>query len=379
LAFSPFHDYVYATVSDDCYTKIWQIPKEFPKTDAKGLGEENVLQNLSGHKRKVGTLEWNPVAENVLATAGADYDLKIWDVSTGTDQYTVSGHGGIIQSINWNYNGTQLVTYCKDKKMRFVDPRSNKITSETDSHTGVKGGRPLWMGKHEFVISCGVSKSPEREILVYDPRNLAHHVHRTGVDNANGLLQPYYDEDTDILFLSGKGDGSVKYYEIEIEQPANVMVHFLSQYSSNEPAATCGFLPKRGCDVNSNEIARVYKVTGQAQAQVMQPISFKVPRKSDLFQDDIFPDCRSDEPAQTKDDWFAGNNVSGPKTKSLQGGFKTSEKAAPEFSKHTETHEKSMSEEEMKKAFAELQKRVAFLEAEIIKKDAKIKELEAHH
>jgi len=192
-------------------------------------------------------------------------------------------------------------------------------------------------------------------------------------------LQPYYDEDTDILFLSGKGDGSIKYYEVEIEQPASVMVHFLSQYSSNEPAATCGFLPKRGCDVNSNEIARVYKVTGQAQAQVMQPISFKVPRKSDLFQDDIFPDCRSDEPAQLKDDWFAGNNVSGPKTKSLQGGFKATDKAVPEFTKHTETHEKPLSEEDMKKAFAELQKRVAFLEAEIIKKDAKIKELEAHH
>jgi len=313
----------------------------------------------------------------VLATAAADYDLKIWDVTAGQDKLTIGGHGGIIQSVNWNYTGGTLVTYCKDKKMRLIDVRQSKINGEVETHTGVKGGKALWMGKHEYIVSCGSSKSPEREILIYDPRKLDNYVHRTGIDSANGLLQPYYDEDTEILFVAGKGDGSIRYYEVELEGPSNVMVHFVSQYSSNEPAASCGFLPKRGCDVNTNEIVRAYKVTGPQNAQVLQPISFKVPRKSDLFQDDIFPACRSDEPALTGAQWFSGQEVAGPKTKSLQGGFVKSDKAVPEFTKVVQ-QEKPQSEEELRKGHAELVKRVAFLEAEIVKKDARIKELESH-
>jgi len=283
--------------------------------------------------------------------------------------------------------------------MRLIDPRINKVTAEIETHTGVKGGRALWMGKHNMIVSCGTSKTPEREILIYDPRSLGQHIHRTAIDSANGLLQPYYDEDTEILFVSGKGDGSIRYYEVELEGPASApttvtheatldsepttektsaMLHFISQYSSNEPAATCAFLQKRGCDVNTNEIVRVYKITGPANNQILQPISFKVPRKSDLFQDDIFPACRSDEPAQTKEQWFAGEKCeAGPKVKSLQGGFVKSDKAVPDFAKVEQ--EKTLSDDEVRKQHAEMVKRVAYLEAELVKRDARIKDLESHH
>jgi len=365
LAFSPFNDRILATVSEDCYGKIWEIPKE-----GKFERVSTPVQNLKGHKRKVGALDWNGVAENILATAGTDYEVKIWDVTTGQDQLTVGGHGGIIQSLAWNYTGSTLVTFCKDKKMRVVDPRTNKISAETETHQGVKGGRAIWLGKHELIISIGFSKSAEREYMIYDPRNLEQQLTRTGIDNAAGVLMPFYDEDTEILFLAGKGDGNLRYYEVELEGPANAMVHFISQYASNEPAAGCGSMPKRGCDVNTNEIVRLYKQTGT----LLQPLSFKVPRKSDLFQDDIFPACRSDEAALTHQQWFAGETVSGPKTKSLEGGFVKSEKGDVSFSKVEE--EKPLSEDELRKTHAELVKRVAYLEAELAKRDARIKDLE---
>jgi len=319
-------------------------------------------------------LEWNQVAENILATAGTDYDVKIWDVTTGQDKVTVGGHGGIIQSVNWNYSGSLLITYCKDKKMRLVDPRHNKVNGEVETHTGVKGGRALWMGKHELIISVGFSKGAEREYMIFDPRKIEECLARAQIDNSAGVLMPFYDEDTEILFLAGKGDGNLRYYEVEPESPANQMVHFISQYSSNEPAAGCGYMPKRGCDVNTNEIVRLYKQTGT----LLQPLSFKVPRKSDLFQDDIFPPCRSDEPALTAAQFFAGESVTGPKTKTLEGGFAKSAKADVSFEKHDgKEEEKPLSDEELKKHHAELSKRVAYLEAELAKRDARIKELEA--
>jgi len=367
LAFNPFNDRILATASEDCYGKIWEIPK-----DGKFERIDTPAQNLKGHKRKVGALEWNGVAENILATAGTDYDLKVWDITTGQDKLTVGGHGGIIQSLNWNYTGNLIVTYCKDKKMRVVDPRANKITGEVETHQGVKGGRAIWMGKHDKIISLGFSKSAEREYIVFDNRNLSEQVARAGLDNSAGVLMPFYDEDSEILFCVGKGDGNLRYYEVDPDVPGVEMINYISAYASNEPTAGCGFMPKRGCDVSTNEIVRLYKQTGT----VLQPLSFKVPRKSDMFQDDIFPACRSDDAALSHTKWFAGETTN-PKIKSLEGGFIKTEKADVQFSKAVE--EKPLSEDELRKSHAELQKRVVYLEAELAKANAKIKELESHH
>ena len=44
-------------------------------------------------------------------------------------------------------------------------------------------------------------------------------------------------------------------------------------------------MPKYGLDIPKCEVARLYKVTNN----FVEPISFRVPRKSDAFQPDIFP------------------------------------------------------------------------------------------
>jgi len=361
LDFNPFNDNIFATASEDCFSKIWVIPEGGIKENT-----EEAAQTLKGHKRKVGTLRFSPVAENILATAGQDYDIKIWDISSGDCKSTTAGHGGIIQSLEWNYDGSKLVTYCKDKKLRLVDPRSSSITGEVDSHEGVKGGRAIYMGKHDLIFSVGFGKGAQREYAVWDPKNLAQPLlPYVTVDNSAGVIAPFYDEDSDLIFLAGKGDGNVRYFEVIPEEEPKKMIVYCSQYSSNDSGAAYGAAQKRACDVNANEIMRIYKVTG-TQAQ---PLQFTVPRKSELFQDDIFPPCRSDEPALTADAWLGGENAT-PKTKSLEGGFVARAPQATEFAKKADD-KKELSEAELRKAYDELVKRAAYLEAELAKRDAK--------
>jgi len=366
LDFNPFNDNMFATASEDCFSKIWVIPEEGIKDHV-----EDAAQTLKGHKRKVGSIRFNPTAENVVATAGQDYDVKIWDVQTGDCKLTVAGHAGIIQSMEWNYDGATMITYCKDRKLRIVDPRQSSIAAEVEAHQGVKGARAMYMGKHDLVFSVGFGKSAQREYALWDPKKLAEPLLApVSIDNSSGVIAPFYDEDSDIIFLAGKGDGNVRYYEVIPEEEPKKMVVFLSQYSSNDSGAAYGSAPKRACDVNANEIMRIYKVTG-TQAQ---PLQFTVPRKSELFQDDIFPPCRSDEPAVSGADWFGGKTEK-PKTKSLEGGYVARAPQATHFDKK-EDEKKEMSETELRKAYEELQKRVAYLEAELAKKEA---ELKAHH
>lgn len=104
---------------------------------------------------------------------------------------------------------------------------------------------------------------------------------------------PFWDDDSKIMYLAGKGDGNIRYYEFVDEDPN--LYYFISAFQSNTPQRGMASLPKRCVDVTSNEVVCLYKLTVNS----VEPISFKVPRKSDQFQEDLFPNCLSDEPAMT--------------------------------------------------------------------------------
>jgi len=273
----------------------------------------------------------------------------------------------LIQNCEWNYDGSLLVTSSKDKKVRVVDPRQKKVVAEVEAHAGVKGGRSLWLGNREKIFSVGFSKTSEREYALWDPKKMSEPLVRTTVDSASGVLLPFYDNDTSVLFLGGKGDGNIRYYEVVDEAP---YIHYLTEYKSNTSARGLAMLPKRAMNVSECEIARFVKVTPDK----LEPISFNVPRKSDIFQDDIYPDTFGGEPSETAADFFAGKNAK-PKLISLKGGFVQKEKPA-DFNPEKKQEEAPMSEHEMKKKIEELSKKVAYLESELVKKDAKIKELQ---
>jgi len=361
IDFNPFNDDLIASASEDCYVKIWGIPE--------GGLKENLntpLQTLSGHKRKVGTVQFNPVANNVLSSSSTDYSVKVWDIEKGNAMFSIDAqHTDIIHSCDWNFNGSLMVTSCKDKKVRIVDPRQNTIASEVEGHQGIKGSRACWLGNKEKIFSCGFTKTSEREILLLDPREMSKPLHRASVDSASGLLMPFYDNDTSVLFLAGKGDGNIRYYEVVDEAP---YIHYLTEFKASSSQRGMCFVPKRIVDVGICEIARMLKVG----VKTVEPISFTVPRKSDIFQDDIYPDCFSGEAALTSEEWSKGKDAQ-PRTQSMAPGF-VAKKVAVEY-KPEKNETKVLSEKELIDEVEKLTKRVSYLEAEIIKKDAKIKEL----
>ena len=52
------------------------------------------------------------------------------------------------------------------------------------------------------------------------------------------------------------------------------------------------------------ETARLLKLTTNS----VEPLSFFVPRKSEQFQEDLYPNTSSNEPSHTADQWLAGSN-----------------------------------------------------------------------
>lgn len=365
---SRFNDQLWASVSEDGNGRIWSVPN-----GGMTASISDPVQTLLGHKRKVGTVDFHPTADNILATSSTDFTVKIWDIESGSCAKTVSGHADIIQSVAWSRNGSQMVTACKDKKVRVFDPRSESVAHEFDGHPGVKGSRAIFIGGgngvDEKIYAVGFSKSSDRSFSIHDARNPSNPLVKQNIDTSSGILMPFYDFDTQLLFLAGKGDGNIRYYELVNEAP---YIHYIADYKSSTPQLGMAMRPKTACDIPSCEIASFLKVTNNC----VEPIHFTVPRKSEMFQDDIFPDTAGPEPSLTAAAWLGGENKD-PILISLETGFVPREK--PEFKPTTTVEvkeEKPKTELEWKQEVEALTKRVAFLEAELVKRDARIKELE---
>merc|ERR1712137_554135 len=343
------------------------------------LGE---IPLVTGHKGKVLDVAFSRFNDNlvasvsedgngrVLATPSTDYTVKVWDIEKGEAKNTVSGHSDIIQSVDWNYDGSLIATTSKDKKIRVLDPRQGAVTSEAAGHPGVKGSRCIWLGERGTIFNVGFSRSSDRTYSILDPRKLDTPIVSANIDTSSGILMPFYDNDTGLLFLAGKGDGNIRYFEIDDEKP---WIHYVSDYKSNTPQLGMAMRPKTACDVSSCEVVGMIK----ACKNVLEPIHFCVPRKSELFQDDIFPDTPGTDASMSADEWFGGANKP-PVKVSLEGGFVAKEK--PEFKPSAVKEvkeEKPKTEAEWRSEVTALTKRVAYLEAEIAKKDARIKELGA--
>ncbi|XP_034361701.1 coronin-6 isoform X7 [Arvicanthis niloticus] len=265
----PHNDNVIASASDDTTVMVWQIPDYTP---VRNITEPVIT--LEGHSKRVGILSWHPTARNVLLSAGGDNVIILWNVGTGEVLLSLDDiHPDVIHSVCWNSNGSLLATTCKDKTLRIIDPRKSQV----------------------------VANNFEEPVALQE------------MDTSNGVLLPFYDPDSSIVYLCGKGDSSIRYFEITEEPP---FVHYLNTFSSKEPQRGMGFMPKRGLDVSKCEIARFYKL----HERKCEPIVMTVPRKSDLFQDDLYPDTPGPEPALEADEWLSGQDAD-PVLISLKEGY----------------------------------------------------------
>ncbi|XP_072341504.1 coronin-1B-like [Scyliorhinus torazame] len=124
IEWCPHNDHIIASGSEDCTVMIWEIPEGGPTHHIT-----EPLVTLEGHSKRVGILSWHPVASNVLLSAGCDNVIIIWNVSTAEKMIVLDTmHPDTIFSTCWNVNGSKLLTSCKDKKLRIIDPRKKTVT-----------------------------------------------------------------------------------------------------------------------------------------------------------------------------------------------------------------------------------------------------------
>ncbi|XP_063962215.1 coronin-1C-A-like [Lytechinus pictus] len=324
---------------------------------------------------------------------GMDSKLCVWNIDDGNivlDTKTPDD----VQDVCWSPDGKKFATASKDKKIRIYNGRTGQLEQEFAGHDSshemhislLRGNRLLSTGftresRREYKL-LQLKDHGEPECLLQDQLDIA----------ADGPLYIFADPDLDIVYFFAKGDCVIKYFEVTDEQP---YFHYLDNYLSKTAHRGMGYMPKRGLNVNACEIARMYRVT----RDTIEPVSMIVPRKSELYQEDIYPDTLANEYAVQACEWLEGKDGT-PKYMSMHQFFKEKEsstssrggglrglkkgglKSTTPATSATSSHNSNSQNQEIKDLVAEVKNLVAEvvgLKATVEKLEKRIATLEARN
>ncbi|XP_025263201.1 coronin-7 isoform X2 [Camponotus floridanus] len=300
MDFSPFHDGLLATGSQDCLVKLWHIPES-------GLEESlcNPECTFSHRQRRVEAVCWHPSAEHLLTTASFT-NLSLWDVLSQQELFSNSDHTEVIQSVSWKQDGIILATSCKDKQLRIIDPRASAcIVNSCSSHQSIKDSRIVWLNS-DRILTTGFDAARLRQVFIRDLRQLNEPVKTLELDCSTGILMPLFDPDTNMLFLAGKGDTTIMYMEVTDKDP--YLVEGI-RHSGEQTKGVC-LVPKRALNVMQAEVNRLLQLT----SNMVIPIMYQVPRKTYRdFHADIYPETTGCVAQNNAGAWIKGHNASVPK------------------------------------------------------------------
>lgn len=98
VVWSPYHDNIFASVSEDTQLMIWD--KRRP---------QSVLQ-VKAHKHEVLTCDFNKYNENIIATGSCDRTIGIWDLRRPEKPLTkLHGHKYAVRRLKWSPHSERIL------------------------------------------------------------------------------------------------------------------------------------------------------------------------------------------------------------------------------------------------------------------------------
>ncbi|KAJ1339301.1 hypothetical protein BSLG_006068 [Batrachochytrium salamandrivorans] len=147
--------------------------------------------------------------------------IKIWNICTKKLISTMTLPDQAL-SVAFSYDGNCIAAILRDKTIRVYDSHTG-LELQVDHRTRTKAARILWIGDTGRLVSVGYAS----------------------------MLIPFYDHDTGLLILCGRGESVVTFYHLSTEpEPL-----FLTRYSvpGGIRQLSMALLPKRHCNVKEIE------------------------------------------------------------------------------------------------------------------------------
>lgn len=89
--------------------------------------------SLTGHTDAILCVQFSPCG-TMLASAGGDTTVRIWDLNTETPQHQLKGHTHWVQHVSWSPNGKYLASAGMDGLVIVWDPKTGKQHATLKGH-----------------------------------------------------------------------------------------------------------------------------------------------------------------------------------------------------------------------------------------------------
>lgn len=217
LAFGPGEPELLASAGDDQIIRLWDVSPSDGVSESCTIETGPIVRELRGHAKAVACIAWHPTADGLLASASGDSSIRLWDSHTGVERLSLdhlhAGHA--ITWCDWDLDGRTLVTSCRDSFARVLDPRSATVTAEWSPFPKTsRSPRAIALGCSSYVLTTGFGASRNRKYKVWDLRHRSKPVVNVEVDKSSSLLVPHYDADTGLVFFASRGERNVRVVDV---------------------------------------------------------------------------------------------------------------------------------------------------------------------
>lgn len=305
FTFLPFDSTLLATCCRDEKLKLWRIenaldltPTGDPLTTVD-LGRDVFVECLAAHRTAAG----------ILAAAS---DRQVAVIDLGSEAVAACLNASFedrIFGIDWSADGKLLAAIGnKGRSGTIFDPRSsNPVVHQLSLHTGIGRESRIIFADSDKIITSGFTTNRVQEIRMFDCHNWDEPVHIQEFSSSTGIMMPFYDPDTKLLFVAGKGTNKLVITELQAKNPK---ISPVFEFIMHDQSVGGCLGSKRCVDVMSGEVVKFYQLTKNS----IIPIPCIVPRRSYRdFHADLFPETTGPFAGCSSTEWFSGCNRQPPR------------------------------------------------------------------
>jgi WD40 repeat protein len=154
--------------------------------------------------------------DGTLVAAGSENSLvRVWNVATGRMTAILEGHVGIVRGIAFSPDGTLIATAGEDQTARLWEADSGLLIATLEGHTG-----PV----------TGVAFSPDGQRLASSSEDHTIRLWNTATDEQQAVLEGHWDAVNSLAFspdgtrlVSGGSDNTVRLWDVETGKSLNVL------------------------------------------------------------------------------------------------------------------------------------------------------------